>query len=52
VLPTSVMDDSVKLAHSMENMTIQEEELKKLKLEIKVLQEQSLRFENAYFTKT
>jgi len=50
--PASLLDESVKLAQSMENMTIQGEEMKKLKQEIKVLQEQSKRYENAYLTET
>lgn len=52
MLPTSMVDDLIKLAQFMENMTIQVEELKKLKQEIKVLQEQSNRYENAYLTET
>jgi len=51
-LPTSVVDELVKLDQSMENMTIQGEELKKLKQEIKFLEEQSKRYENAYLAET
>ncbi len=35
VLPTLVADDSVKLDESMENMSIQGEDLKKLRQEVK-----------------
>lgn len=39
VLPTSVVDDSFKLVESVENMSIQGKEIKKLRQELKVLQE-------------
>ena len=50
ILPTSAVDDSIKLIESMENMFIQGEEINKLIGEVKVLQEHKARFENSLLT--
>lgn len=52
ILLTSIADDSIKLVESMENMSIQGEEINKLRQEAKVLQEQRTRFENALLIET
>jgi len=52
VLPTSTAYDSIKLAESMENMSIQGEEIKKLRHEVKFLQEQKAIFENSLLIET
>lgn len=50
IIPTLAVDDSIKFTESMENMSIQGEEIKKLRHEVKVLQEKKLRLENSLLT--